>query len=1005
MIRIFLILTGLLYSISGFAQLFDYRQYTTRSGLVQSVVSSAAEDQFHQIWFSTYDGLSVFDGLSFSNLSIRQGLPVAVVINTSFFNNKIYSGLRGSLIVVDPETKFVKVLAKLPGNDDVNFLIPANGKIYFNSAGLLYQIENDSVSSINTPMLENSPVISILQKTGDQIFLADKKKLFVYDSEINFPLNPNRSFEVKNPKSVFIFNGRKFVYADFTLYELTDQGLKKEERFNRDENVRNIIPYNESRLIGFGNNGISVFDSAFTQIHEFNSSNGLISNLILNVFIDSFKNIWVLTEGSGIVLIRNLETLNFNHQADFKVSFPYLLINRSNSEFIIGAIGNGLSLAGYDGVIKQRWFGKKYVMAGAADRNKRVWFDVQGDGLYYMDRNNIPVKFKTPPIVGGNLRTIKIDSKNRIWMASNYGFYMIENGHLNILYDGIETKITPFFSDLDIIDDGTIVLASEVNGLFKYSNGILSHFDSIKTESPVTSIKRVFVDSKKRLLIASNEGVYVSSDYRTFAKIADSEKQDAGTVWGLMEDSQHRIWASASKGIFVIDPDSKVYFLNEDFGLNPSEFNRFSLMEDDNGYIWAGSVDNLIRINPDITRKIPNAPTLRIKNIITNSGFVDREPVINLKRDVQWIQFELGLSDFTAREKISFRYRILNRDTLWLPSTKNSAILIDNLSPGDFEIEFSAIDFLGRETNRVRSSFYIPEPYWKNSWLIFAFILILIFAVYNIYLYRLGILSQREKKLEELIKTRTQALESAKTFIENLIDSATEIIFTTDLDGNIQIWNVESANFFGLTKENILNRNMSLIDSFKGDVSLQSILQISKSGKVTQRMKLELKGTSDSYSLVLASSYPLTDDQGNIVSIVFMLTDLEQHRLLEAELLEKEKFIAGIEVLKNTLSTITHYVNNSITAIIGTAEMAQTKDKFKDKLVEIALNQSLEIRAVINSLENLNSKLDMKTKEYPDLTHQIFDIQHDIEMHLKKYREENKEQGSGVKEKGTGNKE
>jgi len=990
LIRFFLILTGFLYSISGFSQLFDYRQYTTRSGLVQSVVSSAAEDQFHQIWFSTYDGLSVFDGLSFSNLSIRQGLPVAVVINTSFFNNKIYSGLRGSLVEVDPETKFVKVLAKLPGNDDVNFLIPANGKLYFNSAGLLYQIEKDSVSRIISPLIENSPIIGILQKTGNQFFLADPQRLFVYDTEADFPLKPAKTFELKNVKSIFIFNEKKYVYADFVLYELTDNGLKKKERFNLDENVRNIIPYNESRLIGFGNNGLSVFDSTFKNLHEFNSTNGLISNLILNVFIDSFQNIWVLTEGSGIVLIRNLETLNFNRQADFKISFPYLLVNRSNSEFFIGAVGNGLSLAGYDGVIKQRWFGKKYVMTGAIDHSNRLWFDVQHDGLYYMDKNNVPVKFNTPKIIGGNLRALKIDSKNRIWMASNYGFYMIENNHLNILYDGIETKITPFFSDLDIAGDGKIILASEVNGLFIYQNGKLSHFDSIKTSSPVTSIKRVFVDSKKRLLIASNEGVHISEDYRNFTKIADSEKQNAGTVWGLMEDSHHRIWASASKGIFVIDSDSKVYFLNEDFGMNPSEFNRFSLMEDDNGFIWAGSVDNLMRINPDITRKIPNAPTLRIKNIITNSGFVDREPVITLKRDVQWIQFDLGLSDFTAREKISFRYRILNRDTLWLPSTKNSAILIDNLSPGNFEIEFSAIDFLGRETNRVKSSFYIPEPYWKSTWLILGFILIIVFSVYNIYLYRLGILSQREKKLEELIKTRTQALESAKSFIENLIDSATEIIFTTDLDGNIQIWNVQSEIFFGLTKEKVFNQNLSLVDHFKNEISLNSIYQISRSGKVTQRKKLELKGNSDSYNLVLASSYPLTDDQGNIVSIVFMLTDLEQHRLLEAELLEKEKFIAGIDVLKNTLSTITHYVNNSITAIIGTAEMAQTKEKFKDKLVDVALNQSLEIRAVINSLENLNSKLDLRTKEYPDLTHQIFDIQYDIEMHLRKYKEENK---------------
>lgn len=970
----------------SYAQLFEYRHYSTKSGLPQSVVNSAAEDQFHQIWFSTYDGLSVFDGQNFNTITINQGLPVSVVINTVFFNNKIYSGLRGSLVEIDPDTKAVKVLAKVKENNDVGDCLAANGKIYFTSDSSLYEYENEVVRKSDLTSIQLYGQFTKLHRIGAKLFLATPTMVAVYNNETDFPNKPASRFPIKKVKSIFEFNGKIFAYGEKQLFELSNNQNILVKTFSDTEPIRNIIPYSKSILIGYGNEGLIILDSTFTKKYTFNRTNGLISNLIIRVFVDSSRNIWLLTEGAGVLLIKNIETLNFNRLTNFEVSFPYVLIQRNNNDIFVGAVGDGLSLVSPDGKVKQRWFKDKYVMTAVMDKKNLLWFDVQTVGLYTMDQSNNPVKIQTPDIVGGNIRSMKVDSKNRIWLASNYGIYRIENGKLTTLYDGPANKITPYFCDFDLVNDSTLVLASEVEGLFKFENGKLKHFGKIEKGQKLTSFKRVFVDSKNNLYAGSSDGVYKSTDYTTLTKIADSEKNNAGAVWGLMEDRHHRIWASASKGIFVISSDTDNTFLNEDFGLNPSEYNRFSLMEDSEGYVWAGSVDNLIKLNPNILEKIPSIPMLRIKRIISNKGLTEFQPTLNLERDVKWIQFELGLSDFTAREKVTFRYRALSRDSVWLPATKSSDLLLDNLTPGKTDLEISALDFLGRETNRIRISYFLPHPYWQSFWFISCVVLVVVLGVYNLYLFRLRILNEREKKLSELVHERTLALEENKRFVENLIDSATEIIFTTDVNGRIQIWNLEAQNFFGLSKEEIAGHTIDVIDT-SDQQPITEIFKKVQQGKLILREKIEMKSRYSETGLILVSSYPMLDENGKVLSIVYILTDLKQHHLLESELLEKEKFIAGLDVLKNTLSTITHYINNSITAVLGIAEMAKTKEKYRIKLVEVAINQSLEIRAVIKSLENINSQLDFKTTEYPDLAHHIFDIKNEVEMHLQSYKD------------------
>src|ERR1044071_2506268 len=58
------------------AEQLPIKTYTTAEGLVSNKISRIVRDRRGFLWFCTEDGLSRFDGYTFTNYTTQQGLPV-----------------------------------------------------------------------------------------------------------------------------------------------------------------------------------------------------------------------------------------------------------------------------------------------------------------------------------------------------------------------------------------------------------------------------------------------------------------------------------------------------------------------------------------------------------------------------------------------------------------------------------------------------------------------------------------------------------------------------------------------------------------------------------------------------------------------------------------------------------------------------------------------------------------------------------------------------------------
>ena len=133
-------------------------------------------------------------------------------------------------------------------------------------------------------------------------------------------------------------------------------------------------------------------------------------------------------------------------------------------------------------------------------------------------------------------------------------------------------------------------------------------------------------------------------------------------------------------------------------------------------------------------------------------------------------------------------------------------------------------------------------------------------------------------------------------------------------------------------------------------------------------------------------SYELQDRairwvDGRIVRLG-VATDITERKEAEEKLLEQERRLASVETLRQTLMTLSHHINNAMTAISGRAQMCDLGLFSADKLIEVCLSQTERISAVLGALDRMVEEMDIRTTDYVGIQNAMFDIEEELRRTL-----------------------
>jgi len=120
------------------------------------------------------------------------------------------------------------------------------------------------------------------------------------------------------------------------------------------------------------------------------------------------------------------------------------------------------------------------------------------------------------------------------------------------------------------------------------------------------------------------------------------------------------------------------------------------------------------------------------------------------------------------------------------------------------------------------------------------------------------------------------------------------------------------------------------------------------------------------------------------------LKEYQNKQLLKEEEIKKERLDAQIETLRQVLTTLAHYINNSTTTISGYAQLCEhdcKEQKKIEKLINVSLKETARITFVLQELENLVNNLELKTTSYLNIPDAMFAIEERIQKKMKKFAE------------------
>jgi len=251
----------------------------------------------------------------------------------------------------------------------------------------------------------------------------------------------------------------------------------------------------------------------------------------------------------------------------------------------------------------------------------------------------------------------------------------------------------------------------------------------------------------------------------------------------------------------------------------------------------------------------------------------------------------------------------------------------------------------------------------------------------------LKVYKNRPEIIQKNEAMQTRQLSNIK-LLGDIIDNAGSAIITVDTAGIITTWNKKAESIFGFTKAMICNKRINELDLPEDSYSFNEVVnEVLESGELNQ-LELRKKHKDGSSRDLIMTVTPLKNEGGDVSSIAFVMEDFTDRNQLIDTIINQEKLIAGIESLNRLLATLSHYINNSISAISAMADLTQLDKKYSDKFLTVTQMQLVRIDAVLKSLARLVHDLNLKTSEYVGQKDLIFDIENEIKEFLASIKKE-----------------
>lgn len=780
--RIFIILACFFICAFSSAQQYPFVHYTPRDGLISNTIGHIYQDSRGRLYFTSMNGLSVYDGTRFINYTTANGLAndlVNCIMEMGDDSLWIVTNINKLNCLVNGKIKTVALNGKVP---IVNRLCRnIHGTIYAAADEGLYRFDRDHFTQL--PFTDTKgkdlnqfvntivPVGSFLLIHRDNSVLPyEKRRLHLYDTRAQ-----KTTDEIENVYSIGkSVDGRIWVSTEKKILSIDTVELKKgkiilKELDDTYEKIRHLGKYfiifdsEGSCWLGDGN----VLNKAATDgtVTSFTKASGLSMTRVDYVMKDKEGTIWIATNNGGV---DKLVHLNFSLIQDPYTLSPLTDVSYSAEmdELLLYSSKKGLAAAVATGKPVKYFSISNANEISAVINSPNGMYGIGFNSIYKFTRSGATLY---PHLIAKDT----LENEYCDWLVDKHG-NLVVSGRFSVtaIINGkmiYRTSTKALVDRIAMDTSGNIWITSRVRELimFRTQPNNPSHYlkkeSDFSTQLAGLSPRSITIDKNKNIWIGVRDsGIFVFSNDDPSLKRKFHLTTHSGLsnnfITDLATDADNNIWACSPAGLDKISIRNGSPVI-ENLTKQNSIYHRVDkVVADKHKTAWALTSNGLIRVVPEQQQRAVYSPKLMVSLVKAGKDTIaEKEPALTHRQNN--LSFYFAATSFLNEKQVLYSYQLSGgRNDQWSDPSNNATVSFIDLPPGNYTLNIKAKFPSARYPEQIMQYvFSITPPWWQTWWfrsIAAVFIIALLVIVLRIYYRRK--LQKQTAALEAIEKERTR---------------------------------------------------------------------------------------------------------------------------------------------------------------------------------------------------------------------------------------------------------
>ncbi len=463
------------------------------------------------------------------------------------------------------------------------------------------------------------------------------------------------------------------------------------------------------------------------------------------------RRLWVGTEGGGLFEVDGQVIRRLSTEEGLASNNISALAPAADGGLWIGTFGNGLHYLGSDGIEtldQTAGLPSNHVLALLEERDgERLWIGADG-GLAMLHGSEVHIHGAEDGLPDGLIRQIHQAADGGLWLGSNGGGLAYFDGESFEVIDRRDGLSGNIIFAIHEDSNGSLWVGARDGGLSRIRDGQISRI-GLAEGLPLTAVYAIKEDDLGYFWLSGGNGL-VRVRRQRLDDLADAAADESTTP---LQPWQDLMLFDSADGL------RSTQFIG---GFQPVSW------QDEDGQLWFTSASGLASVRPDSLAINERPPPVHVEAVrVDGLSLRPGNDGYRLEPGSDLLEIDYTALALNAPERVQFRYRLEGYDRDWQQAGQRRTAFYTRLPPGQytFRVIASNEDGVWNETGASASLVQVPRLEQTLGFRL-ALGLLAVLLVALVFLGVIRHLRQRERRLEMLVRQRTDALEQALEKVE-----------------------------------------------------------------------------------------------------------------------------------------------------------------------------------------------------------------------------------------------